>query len=134
MFVRVGEIFAKIYFLNIITLDPWQNDILVLGHFQNELFFIIYCLGLNHIFELHQLCYHVYADDTQLYVEFRLDQPVHATTATDCTSQCTADVKPWLVVSHKLLLKTVVTSAVNHCKCVQPPIDLVIMSVAAPSR
>ena len=37
--------------------------------------------------------YHMNADDTQLYVEFRRDQPAHATTATDRILRCTADVK-----------------------------------------
>ena len=94
------------------------------------MFFTIYCLGLNHVFELHQLRYHMYADDTQLYVEFPRDQPAHATTVTDRISRCTADVKSW-IVSHNLLLnecktEVVVISAAQNRKCVQPPVDLVI--------
>ena len=77
------------------------------GSVLRPLFFTIYCLGLNHVFEHHQLRYHMYADDTQLYVEFPRDQPVHATTAIARISRCTADVKSWMV-SHNLLL--------NECK------------------
>ena len=81
-------------------------------------FFTIYCLGLNHVFQHHQLRYHMYADDTQLYVEFPRDQ------------RCTADVKSWMV-SHNLLLnecktEAVVISAAQNRKRVQPPVDLVI--------
>ena len=77
------------------------------GSVLGPLFFTIYCLGLNHVFEHHQLRYHMYADDSQLYVEFPRDQPAHATTAIDRISRCTADVKSWMV-SHNLLL--------NECK------------------
>ena len=94
------------------------------------LFFTIYCLGLNHVFEHHQLRYHMYADDTQLYDEFPRGQPAHATTAIDLISRCTADVKFWMV-SHNLLLnecktEAVVISAAQNRKHVQPPVDLVI--------
>ena len=93
-------------------------------------FFTICCLGLNHVFELHQLRYHMYADDTQLYVEIPRDQPAHATTVTDRISRCTADVKSWMV-SHNLLhneckTEAVVVSAAQNRKCVQPPVDPVI--------
>ena len=92
------------------------------------LFFTIYCLGLNHAFEL-QLRYYLYADDTQLFVEYPRDQPVHAATATDRISRFTADIKSWMV-SHNPLLnecktEAVVISAALNRKCVQPPVDLV---------
>ena len=62
------------------------------GSVLEPLFFTSYCLELNHVFELHQLHYHMYTGDTQLYVELPRDQPAHATTATDRISRCTADV------------------------------------------
>ena len=100
------------------------------GSVLGPLFFTSYCLELNHVFEHHQLRYHMYADDTRLYVDFPRDQPVHATTAIDRISRCTADVKSRMV-SHNLLLnecktETVVISAAQNRKRVQPPVDLVI--------
>ena len=47
------------------------------------LLFTVYCLRLDHVFKRHQLQYHMYTDDTQLYVEFPRDQQVPATDATD---------------------------------------------------
>ena len=59
----------------------------------SNLLFSINCLGLNHVFELR---YHMYADNTQLYVEFPCDQPAHVTTDTDHISRCAANVKSWM--------------------------------------
>ena len=53
----------------------------------------------------------MYADDTQLYVEFPRDQQVPATAATDRISLCTADVKTWMA-SHNLLLNEQKTEVV----------------------
>ena len=61
------------------------------GSMLRPLSFTIYCLWLSSVFEHHQPCYHMYADDTQLYVEFPHDQQAHATFAADCISQCTAE-------------------------------------------
>ena len=78
-----------------------------------DLCFLVYnCLGLDDICKRHQLQYHMYADDTQLYVEFPRDQQVPATAATNRIALCTADVKTWMA-SHNLLLNEQKTEVVG---------------------
>ena len=44
----------------------------VLGHLK----FSLYLYPLNAILMCHKNCYHVYADDTQLYISFKCEQPL----------------------------------------------------------
>ena len=88
------------------------------------LLFSIYCLGLDDIFKRHQLQYHMYADDTQLYVELPREQQVPTTAATNRIALCTADVKTWMA-SHNLLLneqktEVVVIAARNRSRVHRP--------------
>ena len=89
----------------------------------------INCLGLDDIFKRHQLKYHMYAVDTQLYVEFPRDQQVPATAATNLISLCTADVKTYMA-SHNLLLneqKTeVVVIAAPNCSRVHSKVTVAV--------
>ena len=73
------------------------------GSVLGPLLFTIYYLGLDDIFKRHQLQYHMYANDTQLYVEFPRDQQVPLTAATNRIALCTAVVKTWMA-SHNLLI------------------------------
>ena len=85
--------------------------------------FTVYCLGLDDIFERHQLQYRMYADDTRLFVESPRDPQVPATAATDRIPLCTADVKN--LASHNLLLneqktEVVVIAAPNRSRVHRP--------------
>ena len=91
-------------------------------------FFSIYCLGLDDIFKRHQLQYHMYADDTQLYVELPREQQVPTTAASNRIALCTADVKTWMA-SHNLLLneqKTEVVIAARNRSRVHRPVVVAI--------
>ena len=67
----------------------------------------------------HQLSYHIYADDSQMYVEFPRDQPALAVTAANRLYRCITDVRAWLLgLLNNLMLNSdkteaIVISAVN---------------------
>ena len=72
------------------------------------LLFSVYCAGLSDVFFKHGVHYHVYADDTQLYVDFPRND---STFAIDRIRQCVIDVKAWLA-SRCLLLNEAKTEAI----------------------
>ena len=77
----------------------------------------IYCIELSIVFESHQLSYHIYADDSQLYVEFPRDQPAQAVAAANRLSRCITDVRAWLLLNNLMLnrdkTEAIVIAAVN---------------------
>ena len=85
------------------------------------LLFSVYCAGLSEVFSKHGIRYHVYADDTQLYVDFPRND---AASAADRISRCVIDVKVWLASRYLLLNETkteaVLFSAPNN-RVPQPP-------------
>ena len=86
-------------------------------HRLGPLLFFIYCIELSSVFESHQLSYHIYADDSQLYVEFPRDQPAQAVTAANHLSRCITDVRAWLLLNNLMLnrdkTEAIVIAAVN---------------------
>ena len=66
------------------------------GSVLGPLLFTIYCMP-------HHLKYHMYADDTQLYVDFPRNQPCDADIATRRIEACAIDIKRCMT-SHQLLL------------------------------
>ena len=72
------------------------------------LLFSVYCAGLSEVFLTHDIRYHVYADDTQLYVDFPRGD---SASAADRIRRCVIDVKAWLA-SRCLLLNETKTEAI----------------------
>ena len=87
------------------------------GSVLGPLLFSIYCIELSSVFKNHQLSYHIYADDSQLYVEFPRDQPALAVTAANRISRCITDVRAWLLHNDLMLnsdkTEAIVISAAN---------------------
>ena len=85
------------------------------GSVLGPLLFTVYCAGLSYIFETHGVRYHVYADDTQLYVDF---PPNDSASAADQISRCVIDVKAWLGSRYLLLneakTETILFTTPNH--------------------
>ena len=74
--------------------------------------FNIYCIPLGNVIRKHNISYHIYADDTQLYLDFRDSQE---NAAMFSIQSCIQDIKAWLT-DNLLLLNDKKTEIVKFGK------------------
>ena len=123
----------KSYFSN-----PTQRVDYVLSDFANiicgvpqgsvlgPLKFCLYLLPMSAILRYHNIGYHVYADDTQLYVSFKCKQPLEAISK---LNSCLADIRRWMI-TNKLKINDSKTEFIVF-RSPQPKCDLSGLSMLA---
>ena len=85
--VQIDNVLSE--FTNIICGVPQGS---VLG----PLKFCLYSLPLSAIFMYHRIGYHVYADDTQLYIRFKCKEPLEIISK---LNSCLADIRMWMITN-----------------------------------
>ena len=56
--------------------------------------FCLYLLPLGAILRHHNIGYHIYADDTQLYISFKCKDPLESLTK---LNMCISDIRVWMI-------------------------------------
>ena len=54
----------------------------------------LYLLPLSAILRHHNIGYHIYADDTQLYISFKCKDPLESLTK---LNMCISDIRVWMI-------------------------------------
>ncbi len=98
--ISLGFHFAGLNPISLVGLSGWPGE----GRYPKEsvlgpLLFSTYTTSLAPIIQAHGFSYHFYADDTQLYLSFRPDDPTVAARI----SGCLADISAWMK-EHRLQL------------------------------
>ena len=66
------------------------------GSVLGPLKFCLYMLPLSALLRFHKVGYHVYADDTQIYVPFKCDDPSQALGKINA---CISDIRRWMILN-----------------------------------
>ena len=69
------------------------------GSVLGPMLFLTYVLPLKDIFEKHNIKYHAYADDTQVYVPFSLKDPSELRNAVKRMENCLTEVRDWMTMN-----------------------------------
>ena len=69
------------------------------GFVLGPLIFCLYLLLLSAILKYCNIGYHVYADNTQLYIYFQCKQPLEE------VNGCLSDIRRWMMINNKLKIK-----------------------------
>ena len=91
------------------------------GSVLGPLLFNIYLLPITYIFDRHQIRYHIYADDTQLYAEC---PPSSHADAQRKIEECVSDIRQWLDYNHLLLSEAKTEAIVVRSSAVHSPSSL----------
>ena len=67
------------------------------GSVRGPMKFCLYLLPLGAILRHHNIGYHIYADDTQLYISFKCKDPLESLTK---LNMCISDIRVWMI-KHK---------------------------------
>ena len=66
------------------------------GSVMGPLKFCLYMLPQSALLRFHKIGYHVYADDTQIYVSFKCDDPSQALGKINA---CISDIRKWMILN-----------------------------------
>ena len=91
------------------------------GSVLGPLLFNIYLLPITDIFDRHQIRYHIYADDTQLYAEC---PPSSHADAQRKIEECVSDIRQWLDYNHLLLNEAKTEALVFRSSAIHSPSSL----------
>ena len=71
--------------------------------------FCLYLLPLDALLSHHNIGYHIYADDTQLYISFKCKDPLKSLTK---LNMCISDIRVWMI-KNKLTINDSKTKFLN---------------------